>query len=86
MGREIRQYEGVEPPRKIRAWLGEAGIQPIGMCLVCGHVKVLAVWKGIVGDSPPGVCGPCRDAAVHLRGDCSAERGCLCDRFAREGS
>lgn len=54
---------------------------PIGECLACGHIHALAVWK----DAPfsevgSGLCGGCRDAAVHLRGSCSTERGCLCDQ------
>lgn len=53
----------------------------VGDCLCCGHTMRLAVWR----DAPKvthGVCGPCRDAALPVRGCCSSERGCLCKRVS----
>lgn len=50
-----------------------------GECLCCGHIHTLAVWRD---GTNIGVCQACRDAAVSLRGPCSAERGCLCQQGA----
>lgn len=48
----------------------------VAECLICGHVKPLAVWKGERPDI--GVCRECRDLAATLRGPCS--EACSCPR------
>lgn len=58
---------------------------PVGECLACGHVMQLVVWKEApLAEVTHGLCASCRDAALPLRGHCSAERGCLCDGRTRE--
>ncbi len=74
-----RHRQVVEHPPIRFAASNEKGIRPIGECLACGHIHALAVWKDApLADVTHGLCEACRDAAEHLRGPCSPERGCLC--------
>ena len=52
--------------------------QPGGACLSCAHIRAFAVWDAAL---MVGICGPCRDAAEHLRGPCSI--ACQCGEDAR---
>lgn len=71
----------------IRFAVSKAGFAPVGECLICGHVMKLALWKDApLADVTHGVCEACRDAAMHLRGPCSPERGCLCESLNKEGT
>ena len=79
----LRRKHVHQSPPILFAGSNAEGIAPVGECLACGHIMKLAVWK----DAPwsevtHGLCGPCRDAAMHLRGACSTERGCLCESMA----
>ena len=71
-----------ETPTLRLAYTGGA-TRPVAECLACGHDLPLAVWKDApFADVTHGLCEPCRDAAAHLRGPCSPERGCSCERRA----
>lgn len=77
--RRRRVHVGQSPPLMFAAG-GPGGIGPVGECLCCGHLMRLAVWKDApYSDVTHGVCAPCRDVALPLRGHCSTERGCLCE-------
>jgi hypothetical protein len=82
INKAVRRRKVVVQHPPIRLSLGgDPSIQPVGKCLACGHTMPLAAWSGrALADVTEGVCGPCRDAALPLRGPCSKERGCLCER------
>jgi len=74
-GRVVTAANRWEPVVLPGADAGE--LPPVGECLACGHRMPLAVWRD---GTDIGLCTPCRDAALPLRGPCSTERGCRCVR------
>ena len=74
------EHHKIMPLQTVSIAIENQAILPVAECLACGHRMPLAVWQAGVAYSGTraGLCAPCRDAALHLRGHCSPERGCRC--------